>query len=512
MSTATFVNPYSGGFSFDNGAIISDGFGNVHAASMRASGDFANVKSIVFAGGAKGDGVSDDTAALQAAFNAAATSGAVYIPPGTYMFNPPLTFPGGIIIIGEGANRTILRARSSTTGPLLASQDWYNNVTFAGSPVQMSGITVDANGMTSGSAAHGIVTMNYFSRIEHCIVLGPSGNGVHVTAHNQAGTHISNTCVEPKLLRLQIRNAGQAGVRVQDNGSPLNSCTDGFIEGCIIQNSGTNAILIDMAPGWYVGSNHVYGTGADAIYLQRCYATRCVSNYVDGYGSGSATFIGGVAMDCIDGRFSVCAFNSINFENGTATGPYQSLRITGKGSNRTVCVVMGNAINGGNQSGSLGWVYQASGSQIGQPFIVYSTMNDANNVATTSFVDSNTTGGDLRLLSHLVTTGTGVAPTAAAGANAGTSPPAPVIAGTDVSGTVTFGTGTSAAAGAQAVVTFAKTYSNARVILSANNAATTALGLYVSSVSSSGFTISTNSAPSSSQANTTYSVTYHVIS
>jgi hypothetical protein len=104
-------------------------------------------------------------------------------------------------------------------------------------------------------------------------------------------------------------------------------------------------------------------------------------------------------------------------------------------------------------------------------------------------------------------------PAAVAGANAGTTPPAPVVAAgsTDGRGTITFGTGTTPAAGAQVVVTFAVPFAVAPVVvLQPGNAATAALNDFVTAVSTTGFTIGTASAPAASQAAATFSVSYHV--
>lgn len=106
-------------------------------------------------------------------------------------------------------------------------------------------------------------------------------------------------------------------------------------------------------------------------------------------------------------------------------------------------------------------------------------------------------------------------PTAAAGANNGTSPPAPVVAagGDTRAGTLTFGSGSGPAAGAQCVVTFTWQMFSATaavVTLTPLNTATQALGLYVSSFSATGFTISSTNAPSASQGNTIYSVGWTV--
>src|SRR5205823_5578693 len=105
----------------------------------------------------------------------------------------------------------------------------------------------------------------------------------------------------------------------------------------------------------------------------------------------------------------------------------------------------------------------------------------------------------------------GNAVTVAAGANAGTSPPAPVVGSSrDLRGLVTFGTGTGPTAGAQVVVTLSRTYSAApvSVIVTPQNTATEALGLYVSNITTNSFTLSCTIAPAASQGNTIYSFSY----
>jgi len=122
------------------------------------------------------------------------------------------------------------------------------------------------------------------------------------------------------------------------------------------------------------------------------------------------------------------------------------------------------------------------------------------------------TVGNVTAGKHILSTGT--APTAAAGANNGTTPPAPVVAAsaTDARGNITFGSGGSAAAGAQVGVTFANAYAAAPVVMVVpRNDGTQQLGLYVSATSTTGFTLSTHGAPTASQANTTYSFDYVAI-
>ena len=112
----------------------------------------------------------------------------------------------------------------------------------------------------------------------------------------------------------------------------------------------------------------------------------------------------------------------------------------------------------------------------------------------------------------------GQTPAAAAGANAGGSPPAPVVATgcNDGAGTITFGTGSAPAAGVMVTVTFGHTWSVTgggapHIVVTPNNAVTQALGLYAVRSGATGWNLSAANAPAAGQANTVYSFSYHVI-
>ncbi|WP_068782956.1 glycosyl hydrolase family 28-related protein [Paenibacillus phocaensis] len=89
--------------------------------------------------GAKGNGVTDDTAAIQKAFNQAAARGdTVYFPKGIYLVNPAQTLRvgGNTTVQGEG-RASILRAASSRFG--------WELMRVTGSDVQLNGLVLDGN-------------------------------------------------------------------------------------------------------------------------------------------------------------------------------------------------------------------------------------------------------------------------------------------------------------------------------------------------------------------------------
>ena len=127
-------------------------------------------------------------------------------------------------------------------------------------------------------------------------------------------------------------------------------------------------------------------------------------------------------------------------------------------------------------------------------------------------------GGDLTLGAHLQYVTAPV--TAARGAAVGAGAPAPVVTSgsNDCGGTITFGTGQPAATGVLVIVTFStpwtippglNTFPHA--VANPDNADTQGLGIYVSSVSLTQFSLSCATKPKNNQGNAVYSFSYLVV-
>ncbi len=153
------------------------------------------------------------------------------------------------------------------------------------------------------------------------------------------------------------------------------------------------------------------------------------------------------------------------------------------------------------------------------PFVPFApTVGSFSTITTTGTINAGgtiTASADISLVGHL--NDTGVVPGVAMGTAAGTTPPAPVVpTGTnDDSGYITFGTGTTPTTGILLTITFNVAWvvpggGAPHAVVSPDNAATQALGLYITNISPTAFSVACAVAPAASQGNTVYAVSYQV--
>lgn len=115
-------------------------------------------------GGAKGDGFTDDTTAIQICLDAArnAGGGTVFVPPGTYIvrptphpngtYNTALTIGNGVILRGAGRDAVTIRMIGGSTSVFNQAAVITNYILLPGTPdsVVIEDLTVDGNGGAMG--------------------------------------------------------------------------------------------------------------------------------------------------------------------------------------------------------------------------------------------------------------------------------------------------------------------------------------------------------------------------
>lgn len=101
--------------------------------------------------GAIGDGVTDDSAAINAAINSVAASGGgvIHMPTGVYSINSPVILKGYVILSGEGFGRTIIKGANSTSHDLVVTDGFATlvgtNTTGGPRCFGLRDLTIDGN-------------------------------------------------------------------------------------------------------------------------------------------------------------------------------------------------------------------------------------------------------------------------------------------------------------------------------------------------------------------------------
>lgn len=259
----------------------------VQAQSIPATGDefvgpfasWANVKTTY---GAKGDGVTDDTAALQAALNAVGKNGAnpvLWIPSGTYVISGTLTVSNveDISILGQDPTTTAIQWAGPAGGTMLhVSGIDYSRIsrfTFEGSGT--AGIIVDQSNTANGYFDTGNeYADDFFQNADTGIQCGGDG---------------ANGCSEMSVLRDHFTNLTQIGVVVENY-----NALDIWVRDSVFDH---DAVGVGDC-SWSTGLN---GSGDfrvyNSIFLYSSVQDICIGNtsifsFRNNYSIGSNYFIG----------------------------------------------------------------------------------------------------------------------------------------------------------------------------------------------------------------------------
>lgn len=167
--------------------------------------------------GAKGDGVTDDTAALQAAFNGVPTGTILDFPPGTYVYAKVLTLGrNDVVLRGRGA---VLRARTPESQALM----------IAGDRAAVVGLTVQGAArerLTSLESAQLVITGRWV-QVVGATVSGGASAGIFAFGARDfriAGNHVFATKAD--------------GIHITEGSR------DGVVEGNLVHETGDDLIAV----------------------------------------------------------------------------------------------------------------------------------------------------------------------------------------------------------------------------------------------------------------------------
>ena len=210
--------------------------------------------------GAKGDGSTDDTVAIQAAENSLSSGGIVYLPQGTYVTSSTLSISSNITILGQGFNT------------------WIKNTTLNGNVILLDGVTdvrfVGFKVSGTNNASH---TNNQLIRIQDAcsrVLL----DGIYATQSGRNGISVQQTATSTNATNIWIRNCWSTAN--QYNGIFINGAINSSVVDCILTGNG-------------VSDTNGYGLILDCYYQNICQNIRLEANTITGNGEGGCRVLGG---------------------------------------------------------------------------------------------------------------------------------------------------------------------------------------------------------------------------
>ena len=220
--------------------------------------------------GAVGDGVADDTAAIQAAIN---TNKEVFVPNGTYKITSSLTMTLNQQIRGESQTLAILKTTAAVNAITVADSGY----------CKISNLYIDGNGIGLVGIKVGLgVTFSAWHTISFCHVRNFTSHGIHL---NGASYVVVDNCT--------IRTNGGNGI-YNNLGSPSGYGNANTISNCLIMDCGTYGIHLYRASNNIIentkfvlatgGTSLTVGNRISNIYINNSHSTtidKCEFENVD---------------------------------------------------------------------------------------------------------------------------------------------------------------------------------------------------------------------------------------
>lgn len=272
--------------------------------------------------GAKGDGVTDDTVAIQAAINAMVASGLagiVYLPAGGYKITSGLTINARLWLMGAGMASTTIIA-----GANIATAAIRNSSGVSIYDVILSDFAYDGAKATYATGSHGIdLTKMPSSIVMRVISQNCVGDGIRAAGDGTGDSNgiwidtVSVGANNGSGLNLMLVN----GAQVSRGRSTLNA-QYGFYNsggetqvwdwqsdrdkgGIVFDSSNFSSLLGSSASD--VAINGVYGAGNSAIYIATSTGVQLVGNHVtmnasNALGPARSILISGGSLNTIIGN------------------------------------------------------------------------------------------------------------------------------------------------------------------------------------------------------------------
>lgn len=248
------------------------GAGAVTRTIQAKAQDVVSVKDF----GAVGNGIANDTSAIQAAINSLSSGGTVLFPNATYLISSTLTVGAGITLLGESQGNTTIISNNLTSGVVTFSQSncalrnfklGYAGTPTAGSCLLVSGSNFSADNFIIGNCFVGIEatsTAQFFTKFQ---VFSYVSIGIFVHDTNDIYFH-------QFILNAQnSTNGALGGIRLQNKAEAIV-----FTDGDILL--GVYAITTD-ATTYGIGTRPAYCNFTDVYFDSATNTNALLNNIVE---------------------------------------------------------------------------------------------------------------------------------------------------------------------------------------------------------------------------------------
>jgi hypothetical protein len=260
--TVTLAGPVT---TMPNASIVATGIaGTVAITGSVNGGTELNVRTF----GAVGDGVTDDSVAIQNAVNTGRT---VYVPSGTYMIGTRILVSNSVKMYGDGMGVSVFKATSNLV-PFISNAAYMVHVLAnpVVSGVEFHSMTFDGNAAVNAG-------QTYFNIVVGLGNVGASGSAknilfrdVEVKGAGYHGVWVSANASDVTFERCLLRSNGSSGGGINNNGTnlKLDDCSNVLVSNSIFEDA------------WEHG---IYNSGNDGIKIVNCVIR---NNGRIGYGTG----------------------------------------------------------------------------------------------------------------------------------------------------------------------------------------------------------------------------------
>jgi hypothetical protein len=273
-----------------NGLATLDADGLVSLPQLPGALDWISVKARHY--GAKGDGVTDDTAAIQAAVDDAKAAGtAVYIPAGTYLVSAPISLPPGDGLTIQGAGwGSVLKVKGGANCYIFRMTGADTRVTIR--DMKLDGNCLEQNAASGGIYGAGAVTC-LFENIhftfcwEDALFLGPMTGGAF--GHNNK---IISCLFDQSMAST---GPGRGIYMMSSDENQITACDFEFLGGMGGSGFESAVCILDRAGTQMITSCNFVGGAANntkGVRLQDSANTKLIGCNFDGL-AGDSIFVAG---------------------------------------------------------------------------------------------------------------------------------------------------------------------------------------------------------------------------